>query len=51
MKITGQCKEDFEKWFLKQWDIKKLEYFYFLTSSMQYGVFVDFFDGFYVLVL
>ena len=45
MMLTGKCKEDFEKWFLKQWDIKKLEYFYFLTSSMQYGVLVDFFDS------
>ena len=51
MRLTGKCKEDFEKWFLKQWDVKKLEYFYFLTPSMQYGVLIDFFDSVGIRIL
>jgi len=49
--LTGKCKEYFEKWFLKQWDVKKLEYFYFLTPSMQYGVLIDFFDSVGIRIL
>ena len=44
MKLTGKCKEDFEKWYWEnvydtmiKWDA--------LTFSMQYGVYVDFFDS------
>ena len=53
MKLTGKCKEDFEKWY----DIsdiegtpESVEWFDFYHSSMQYGVYVDFFDsvGFYI---
>ena len=56
MKLTGKCKEDFEKWFeppLKEnekdpWEIalygSMVAEFYSLTESMQYGVYVDFFD-------
>tara|TARA_R110000803_G_scaffold17497_3_gene47113 strand:+ start:2113 stop:2484 length:372 start_codon:yes stop_codon:yes gene_type:complete len=56
MKLTGKCKEDFEKWFeppLKEnekdpWGIalygSMVAEFYSLTESMQYGVYVDFFD-------
>ena len=57
MKLTGKCKEDFEKWFeppLKEnekdpWGIalygSMVAEFYSLTESMQYGVYVDFFDS------
>ena len=48
MKLTGKCKEDFEKWY----DIsdiegtpESVEWFDFYDSSMQYGVYVDFFDS------
>jgi hypothetical protein len=44
MKLTGKCKEDFEKW-LK---LKPKRYGYdpvfnWLQTEMQYGVYVDFF--------
>jgi hypothetical protein len=47
MKLTGKCKEDFEKWYF---DNDKnvyidLKSFYSLDESMQYGVYVDFFDS------
>lgn len=56
--FTGKCKEDFHKWFLLS-DYKEkfsmgvkipvshsiLETFYNLPFSMQYGVYVDFFDS------
>lgn len=53
MKLTGQCKEDFKKWFIDNVTIKSspiiqdsigLSDFYRLLPSMQYGVYVDFFD-------
>ena len=58
MKLTGKCKEDFEKWLYKSnvltlnilhsqnIDVfEKEKYFYKLSDSMQYGVYVDFFDS------
>jgi hypothetical protein len=60
MKLTGKCKEDFEKWFSNEYVSKPnvynncfdlisgeniLEPFYKLPKSMQYGVYVDFFDS------
>ena len=60
MKITGKCKEDFDKWMLiNNKDLLKLsdphiyysevvdmvQLFKHLTESMQYGVYVDFFDS------
>jgi hypothetical protein len=54
MKLTGKCKEDFEKWFLKDIDIDEDEFFnndtvllifYEESESMKYGVYVDFFDS------
>jgi len=61
MELTGKCKEDFEKWLfssINNWVIDEIthqEYygenmFYQLPESMQYGVYVDFFDsvGMYV---
>jgi hypothetical protein len=57
MKLTGKCREDFEKYFIlnlyqdriqhtafsHRYDI--LEAFYTQPQSMQYGVYVDFFDS------
>jgi hypothetical protein len=58
MKLTGKCKEDFEKWFTDSDNHKgfdeeqialdrkyRLNLFYQLTQSMKYGVYVDFFDS------
>ena len=54
MKLTGKCKEDFEKWFYINDGIKQsmaqfsdltLYAFLQLPQSMQYGVYVDFFDS------
>ena len=45
MKLTGKCKEDFEKWFeIEHATHDVIENFYgHRTPSMQYGVYVDFF--------
>tara|TARA_R110000796_G_scaffold104011_8_gene213552 strand:- start:1087 stop:1377 length:291 start_codon:yes stop_codon:yes gene_type:complete len=47
MKLTGKCKEDFEKW-LYGFGRGIIRYSYKgfreLEPSMQYGVYVDFFD-------
>ena len=54
MKLTGKCKEDFEKWYEKKpfrLPQKTKKYsgdglcFLDLNNSMQYGVYVDFFDS------
>lgn len=54
MKLTGQCKKDFEKWYIDNIMNYKLPFekhsynnigFYTLSHSMQYGVLVDFFDS------
>jgi hypothetical protein len=60
MKLTGKCKEDFEKWLKENnKDLLKLSdpsiyfseifsmsaLFKYLTESMQYGVLEDFFDN------
>ena len=54
MILTDKCKADFEKWYddlnLKYYsDIKgilsSINTFYSLPFSMQYGVYVDFFDS------
>jgi hypothetical protein len=57
MKLTGKCKEDFEKWFeppLAEWITdpwaianygSMVARFYTLKDSMQYGVYEDFFDS------
>tara|TARA_R110000851_G_scaffold5048_3_gene21072 strand:+ start:461 stop:772 length:312 start_codon:yes stop_codon:yes gene_type:complete len=53
MELTGKCKEDFKNYLLN--DITdfsyKYNYFINLQDSMQYGVYVDFFDsvGIYVM--
>lgn len=54
MKLTGKCKEDFEKWLSNQelvknpsnvdWSKAVIQWFQnVLTDSMQWGVYVDFF--------
>ena len=57
--LTGKCKEDFEKWFKRldgqeeehEWFIyltkgrNPIGFFYEFPFSMQYGVYVDFFDS------
>ena len=63
MKLTGKCKEEFEKWFVvvflkhslnyyestdkatKEYVRIDLKTFYTKNKSMQYGVYVDFFDS------
>ena len=51
MKITGKCKEDFEKWYLHSVetnyidDVHVIKDFYAKLQSMQNGVYVDFFDS------
>ena len=45
MKLTGKCKEDFEKWWKIDHIKHQLEAFYDLPPSMLYGVMVDFFDS------
>ena len=52
MILTDKCKQDFEKWFINKYGFDKenqlmysLKEFYNLDFSMQYGVFVDFFDS------
>ena len=46
MKLTGKCREDFEKWYVKNSDsLYYIDVFKELPESMQYGVYVDFFDS------
>ena len=45
MKLTGNCKVEFEKWYRVN-----IELFYNLQSNMQYGVLVDFFDSNYIFI-
>ena len=61
MKLTGQAKEDFEKWFNRpeseEYDLinnltnydqsihEPIDHFRSLTASMRYGVYVDWFDS------
>lgn len=57
MKLTGKCKEDFEKWYIENYPLKGLDNEYIrqshidwfnsniLFQSMKYGVYVDFFDS------
>ena len=67
MELTGKCKEEFEKWYFKNYvkttkkfkDLYPHEYsdiydwFYNLQESMKYGVLEDYFDsvGAYVEIL
>lgn len=48
MVLTGKCNADFEKWFEKEYSSCAI-YDYWINEdlgiSMQYGVYVDFFDN------
>lgn len=46
--LTGKAKEDFEKWYKNTeiWEYYQFDEFYeYLSDSMQYGVYVDWFDS------
>tara|TARA_R110000782_G_scaffold141757_2_gene234464 strand:- start:159 stop:488 length:330 start_codon:yes stop_codon:yes gene_type:complete len=56
MKLTGKCKEDFDKWYVHWVRNQRNDYhkyvndvllskFYREVNSMQYGVYLDFFDS------
>jgi hypothetical protein len=47
MKLTGKCKDDFEKWFRPNVPLVDINIFNHITTpfSMQYGVYVDFFES------
>ena len=51
MELTGKCKEEFEKCYLKgvhneeNYHRHVITSFYSKSESMQYGVYVDFFDS------
>jgi hypothetical protein len=50
MELTGKCKEDFEKWYELNYETIGLRSFYLAgfyeqPETMQYGVYVDFFDS------
>ena len=46
MKLEGKAKEDFEKWYSKlTGDYPNWRELYKLPESMQYGVYVDWFDS------
>jgi len=46
MKLTGKCKEDFNKYLVININNNKYPYsFYELPDPMKYGVYVDFFDS------
>ena len=47
MKLTDKCKVDFEKWYEPIGNINAIRCytFYELPNSMQYGVYVDYFDS------
>jgi hypothetical protein len=57
MELTGKCKEQFKKWYSSQeYNLSAthnagyhpdnyIDWFYKLPKSMQYGVYVDFFDS------
>lgn len=55
MELTGKCKEDFEKWYEQSEYRKYFQLtgvmsdtpfvFYKVPTSMQFGVYVDFFDS------
>ena len=57
MKLTGKCKEDFEKWRLLNHKYTESEVsgaaatiWEYLDESMQYGVYVDFFDSVGIMI-
>lgn len=55
--LTGKCKEDFEKWYAltnltgDEFPMPHILEFYTYPFSMQYGVYVDFFDSHFIDVV
>lgn len=55
--LTGKCKEDFENWYIDydQEEENEPTYyckdFYKIPLSMQYGVYVDFFDSVGIIII
>lgn len=53
MKLTGKCEQEFEKWFKEEYSGSGIvlynhdldQNFYHFFGSMQYGVYVDFFES------
>lgn len=45
MKLTGKCKEEFEKWYVDVYGYDLNTLFYNLKPSMQWGVYQDYFDS------
>ena len=48
MKLTGKCKEEFEKWYRIEFKKRTLPYiamFYISDLSIQIGVYIDYFDS------
>jgi len=46
MRLTGKCEIDFKKWRIAKKDSHLKDWFFEeLMPSMQYGVYVDFFDS------
>jgi hypothetical protein len=44
--LKGKAKEDFEKWFCQQKDLRHgIDFLEDIPFSMQYGVYVDWFDS------
>ena len=53
MKLNGKAKEDFEKWYLIEFENRNLHYIEGLDISdlsIQYGVYVDWFDSVDILI-
>jgi hypothetical protein len=59
MELTGKCKEEFEKWYLGKFiylkhnigkNLPSPNRFYRTVESMQYGVYVDFFDSVFIYI-
>ena len=57
MILTGQCKEDFDKWFMKNKPeatarlyCPRIKIFEVLPLSMQYGVYVDLLDSVGIII-
>ncbi len=48
MKLTGKCKEEFEKWYLKNYPSHDFGNISSYPPSMQYGVLVDYFDSVWI---
>lgn len=50
MKLTGNCKDEFEKWYRKNNTHSRWVQFEIAGNSMKFGVYVDFFDSVGILI-